>query len=168
MTLHEVVFIMHAKHRCCSRQCFNFEGHLFEDWNLRMSKKKMDHKKISGNTHTHTQYAHYHCVCDHSGSCLKLEAQPIVINMQYIITTPTSTEADHPHRLPVSQFAPFFSGVVKSWYNRLESGHSAAIATQPLDRYLPRSRTADWAASLLLQSAFTHKHPTQAHLQRYT
>lgn len=82
-------------------------------WRLKLEnvKKKDKITRKYQEIHTHTQYAHYHCVCDRSGSCLKLDVQPVVINMQYIITTPTSTEANHPHHLPVSQFAPSFLGL---------------------------------------------------------
>lgn len=53
------------------------------------------------------------CICGHSGSCWRLVVyeQPIIIYVQHVITTSTSTEVNYPHCLPVSQFAPSFLGL---------------------------------------------------------
>lgn len=50
--------------------------------------------------------------CGRGGSCWRLVVyeQPNVIYMQRVITTPTSTEVNYPHCLPVSHFAPLFWG----------------------------------------------------------
>lgn len=47
----------------------------------------------------------------HNGSCCRLvvhKQSSVIYVMQHVITTPTSTEVNCPHYLPVSQFAPLF------------------------------------------------------------
>lgn len=60
-------------------------------------------------------------------------------------------------------------GVVRPWWHRLESGHSAAISTQPLDRYLLYLRAADCTAlpGTSLCSSHTAIHPLFNSKQAY-
>lgn len=75
----------------------------------------------------------------------------------HVITTPTSTEVNYPHCLPVFQFAPLFWGCHTPMVEIGIRSLGCCISSLLLDRYLLYLRAADCTARLPLRS-HTHIH----------
>lgn len=83
-----------------------------------------------------------------------LRAQPIIINMQYVITYPTSTEAYQPHHIFVSQFAPFYF----SWGHRIQTQQIGIRSLYCLCHKAALAEESCWLGVFKLPSCTCHKH----------